>query len=139
MDEDLVIDGRLSIPGRELEEKVSRASGPGGQHVNKTSTRVTLRWRPQDSAIDPDLRERLLALLRLTKDGWLAVHVDEARSQLQNRLTARERLAEVIRAALVVQKKRRPTRPTKGSQQVRLTTKKTRSTVKQARGRVKDD
>lgn len=139
MDEDLPIGGQRFIPGRELEEKVSRASGPGGQHVNKTSTRVTLRWRPADSAIDAETRDRLLARLRLTKDGWLAVHVDEARSQLQNRLTARERLAAVVMAALVEQKKRRPTRPSKGSQQARLTTKKTRGSVKQKRGRVTDD
>lgn len=138
VDEDLDIDG-LVISGRELEEKASRSSGPGGQHVNKTSTRVSLRWRPADSALPPDVKDRLLAKLRLTKDGWLVVHVEEARSQLQNRLTARERLAELIREALFEPKKRRKTRPTWGSQQARLTEKKSRSGVKQGRGKIRDD
>lgn len=126
------------IPGDELIWTAARGGGPGGQHVNKTSTKVVLRWWPAHSrALGPRQKERLLKALasRLTGDGELVLSVDESRSQSGNLRLARERLAELVRQGLVVPKVRRATRPTKGSQRRRLASKKRRSDIKRQRGR----
>lgn len=129
MDGDLRIDARLTIPGDELRMSTSRAGGPGGQAVNTTDSRVTLRWNVRTSAVlDLDARSWLMNRLgsRLTAEGELVVSVGDERSQLQNRERARERLAALIREARVIPKARRPTRPSRGSKERRLTEKKAR-------------
>ena len=134
--EDLVVDAVLVIPGHELSVATSRSGGPGGQHVNTTATRVTLRWNVRATqALDPARRDRLLARLdnRLTADGDLLVHVSSSRSQSQNRAEALERLAEIVRKALVERKKRKPTRPSRGAKERRLREKKEHSGRKAAR------
>ena len=138
VDDDLPVRQGLTIPAAELSWSASRASGPGGQNVNKLSTRVSLRWNVATSGALGDVwRARLLEKLasRLTKAGELVVHADEARSQLDNRLEARRRLAEIVDKALHVPKKRRPTKPTKGSKKRRLDAKSRRGQTKKLRGR----
>lgn len=140
--EDLVVRRGLVIPADELHESMSRSGGPGGQNVNKVSTRVTLRWSIADSRVlSDDRRARLLSRLksRLTRDGELLVHADRTRSQLTNREEARRRLAEIVNDALHVPKSRRATKPTKGSQRRRLASKKRRSDTKRLRRRPPDD
>jgi ribosome-associated protein len=131
----------LLIPEDELRTSISRSGGPGGQHVNKTSSRVTLRWSVTNSRVLSDAqRARLLKALaaRLTQDGELIVHVDTERSQSRNREESRERLARLVRAALTVRKARRATRPTKASKTRRLQSKQKRSVTKRMRGRPDD-
>jgi len=114
---DLPIHGGPVIPAAELTWSVSRASGPGGQHVNKTSTRITLEWSIRDSAVlDAGQRARLLEKLasRITNDGVLQVHADDNRSQLRNREIAAERLIALVANALRRPKKRRPPPPGPG-------------------------
>lgn len=139
--DDLEIRPGITIPGSELSESHSRSGGPGGQHVNTTSSRITLRWSIPDSALPEAIRQRLVQRLgsRLTTRGELIVHADGHRSQLRNREAARERLAAVVRDALVEQKKRRATRPTRGSQRRRVQAKKQRGERKRLRGRVQRD
>ena len=142
MNEDLFVRNGLTIPGHELVEQVSHSGGPGGQHVNKTASRITLRWCPAKSGVLNDTwRARLLKALasRLTKDGEVLVHADSQRSQLQNRENARRRLAELIDAALKVPKVRRATKPTHGSKKRRLAGKKRRSDTKRNRQRPDSD
>jgi len=140
--EDLEIHRNLAIPASELIESASRSSGPGGQHVNKTSTRVTLRWNVTASAALSDAqRRRLLARLgpALTREGDLIVHAGRARSRAQNRRAARERLGERVRVALRVARPRVPTRATRASRQRRLDAKRRRSATKHRRRRPDDD
>jgi len=131
----------ISIDDSELVETTTRAGGPGGQHVNTTDSAVILRF---DVAKSPSLplivKERIAALagLRLTRDGVLVLRSEGSRSQAMNREDVRERLFALIREALIVQKKRRPTKPTKASQTRRMDGKTKRSTVKASRGRVTD-
>ena len=132
----------LQIPGEELSESTSRAGGPGGQHVNKTSTKVTLRWSVRESAVLSDTwRARLLEKLgsRLTREGELVVQAESSRSLSANREDARVRLAELVREALHVPKARRKTKPTRGSQRRRVAEKKRRSDVKRNRRRPPPD
>lgn len=139
---DLRIQPGVVIPGDEIEETASRSSGPGGQHVNKTETRVTLRWNARETlAVPAERRGRLLRRLapRLTQRGHLVVHAQRFRSRSRNRELARERLAELIREALVVPKKRRATRPTRGSKERSLAAKKRRGDVKKLRSRPRRD
>lgn len=128
----------LVLPERELRWRFSRASGPGGQGVNTTDSRVELSFDLAASPSVPDgLRERALRRLqhRLV-DGVLTVVAAEHRSQLRNRAAARDRLAAALRAAIAPDPpRRRPTRPTRGSQQRRLETKARRGAVKRLRGR----
>ena len=134
----LEIDERLRIPDDELIEKFVRAAGPGGQNVNKVASAVELRFDVAASRALPDgVRERLLARRdrRLTDEGVLVIQANRVRDQAKNREDARARLAEVIRAAQFVPKKRIATRPTRASKERRIDAKKTRAKVKQTRGR----
>jgi ribosome-associated protein len=128
--------GSFELPREELVARATRSSGAGGQHVNKTSSRIQLSWNVATSAaLDDAQRERLLRKLssRLTADGTLTVSVSDTRSQHRNREIAEERLEEVVRAALVVPKKRKPTRPSRASKEKRLDEKKIRSRKKKNR------
>lgn len=128
----------LAIPPDELGWSTSRSGGPGGQNVNKLETKVTLRWNVRTSRVLGEAwRARLLEKLasRLTEDGELVVHASSERSQSANRFDARRRLAELVDEGLKVPKKRRPTKPTKGSKRRRLAAKKQRSDTKKLRRR----
>lgn len=132
----LVVNARVRIPPQELTVRASRAGGPGGQHVNTSSTRVEVVWAMrQSTALDDGQRARLEERLaaRLDSRGALRVVAADTRSQAQNRALALGRLAEVVRAALVVPKVRRKTKPTKGSKEARLEGKKRRSSTKRDR------
>lgn len=134
--EDLFVKPGVTIPQSELEFSVSRSGGPGGQHVNKTSTRVTLSWDiSRSQAISEQQRERLLLKLehRVTQEHQLQVHVDETRSQYRNRELALQRLAEIVVAALHVPKPRKKTKPSRSSQKKRMDKKTQRGQIKQAR------
>jgi ribosome-associated protein len=138
----LQINDAITIADWELVESFTRAQGPGGQNVNKVSSAVELRFEAERSPhLLPAVKARLkrLAGRRWTVDGAIVIRAEETRSQAQNRALARERLAELIRAALVAPKRRVPTRPTLGSQRRRLATKQVRGTVKALRGKVDDD
>ncbi|NBZ86734.1 alternative ribosome rescue aminoacyl-tRNA hydrolase ArfB [Stagnihabitans tardus] len=138
----LIIDEHLHIADWELTEQFVRSSGPGGQNVNKVSTAVELRFEAERSPhLTAPVKARLkrLAGRRWTNEGAIVLQVEDTRSQAQNREIARERLAELIRAALVVPKRRIATKPTYGSIQRRLVAKKVRAGVKSARGAVEDE
>jgi ribosome-associated protein len=138
----LEITPTLIIPDEELTERFVRASGPGGQHVNKTSTAVELRFDVQASPSLPhEVKARLVKLAgsRLTLEGVLVLFAQGARSQEMNRQEARGRLAELIRRATERPKPRRPTKPTYSSKLKRLEAKSQRSGIKSGRGRVRDD
>jgi ribosome-associated protein len=133
----------ISIDPAELDEVFVRASGPGGQNINKVSTAVQLRFDVAKSKCLPEsVRQRLIALAgrRLTSDGILVITADRFRSQARNRKDARERLVALIREAARLPKQRRATRPTQASRLRRLEGKRRRSTVKSLRrGKVPDD
>lgn len=142
MADDLVINARVTIPAAELEFTASRASGPGGQHVNTADTRVQLRWNiPASQALSEAQRQRLLTTLasRLTEGGDLLLACATHRSQRRNRDEVAARLAELVRRALVPPRPRKPTRPTAASRVKRLEGKKRRSLVKRSRGRAGGD
>jgi ribosome-associated protein len=132
----------LRIEDDEIVEKATRASGPGGQHVNKTSTAIELRFDVRNSPTLPeDVKTRLEALggSRMTLDGVLVLFAQGSRSQEMNRQEARERLVELIKRATEKPKPRRLTKPTYSSKLKRLETKGKRSGVKALRGRPKGD
>ena len=136
---DVVVNDRLSVPSGELDWAYARAGGPGGQNVNKVSSKALLRWPLADSpSLPPEVKARLLAKLagRLTTAGELLITSQRFRDQEKNRDDCRQKLAEMVRAALVVPKVRRPTKPSKGSQKRRLAAKKQRSAVKAGRRHV---
>ena len=136
------ITSTLVIEDAELEERFVRASGPGGQNVNKVSTAVQLRFDVGRSpALSGEVRERLRALAgsRMTDEGVLVIDARTHRTQGQNRDEARERLADLVRRALVRPKRRKKTKPGKAAKERRLDTKKRRSDTKRTRGRLRGD
>jgi ribosome-associated protein len=134
----LDITPHIVIPDDELEWKFIRASGPGGQNVNKVSSAVQLRFLlPRNTSLPVAARNRLRAMAgqKLVDDGSILIFARSERSQEQNRREALERLAALIRTALIEPKLRKKTRPTKGSQERRIETKKRRGAAKAQRGR----
>lgn len=133
---------RISLDESELQESFIRASGPGGQHVNKTDSAVQLRFDVAASPNIPDaVKARLVRLAgsRMTAAGVLIIVGDTYRSQLRNREDVRERLIDLIRDATVVPKSRRPTKPTLGSKKRRLEAKGQRSDIKRLRSGKPED
>jgi len=135
---DLPIKNSIAIPERELKITASRSEGPGGQHVNKTSTRITVRWNVrQTTALSNTQKERVLQKLasRLTIDDDLIISNSTSRSQQQNKELALERLANTIRKALYVPKRRMKTRIPKSAKEARLKAKTYRSVIKKMRSK----
>ena len=132
----LEVSPALAIPRAELEYRASRAGGAGGQHVNTSSTRIELLWNLRTTtALDPEVKDRLENQLvgKMDGEGWIRIVSASRRSQAQNREAAEERLVEMLRAALVVRKKRKPTKPTYSSKQARMAEKKKRGDTKRMR------
>ena len=131
----------ISLDERELDEHFVRASGPGGQNVNKVSTAVELRFDVRASSLPADVKERLLALAghRATADGVLTIDSREHRTQSMNREAARARLVALVKLAAKRPKTRRPTRPKKAAREQRLDSKKRRGAIKALRGNRRDD
>ena len=127
------VTGKVSIDEREIDESFVRASGPGGQNVNKLSTAVQLRFDVRASpSLPPDVRARLerLAGSRLTRDGVIVITAQRHRTQARNRQDAHDRLIDLIRRAATPPAPRRPTKPTAGSRERRIESKKRRAKVK---------
>ncbi len=141
-DDALIVAPGVQIPLAELQITAISGGGPGGQHVNKSATRIAVQWNARTSrALRDEQRERVLEKLasRLDTDGALRIVAGEFRSQQQNRRAALERLQQLISRALVVPRTRRATKPTRGSVLDRLSEKKQRSATKQQRRRPADD
>lgn len=136
--DDISIKNGIVIPAHELEITASRSGGAGGQHVNKTSTRITVRWNvPKSQSIPDEQKQRLLDNLQteLTQEGDLIIHESGSRSQQQNKLAALERLAQKVRKALHVPKKRIKSRISQFIKESRLEAKRQRSAIKKMRGK----
>ena len=135
-DDGLVVDRDHVIPRDELEIRATRSGGPGGQHVNVTSTRIEIRWNPLRSrALSEAERERMVGKLgsRLDRGGFLRVVASDTRSQRRNRELAEARLAQLVRRALVVPKPRKPTKPSRAAREARLAEKRRQSEKKRKR------
>lgn len=142
MKNDLFIKNSITIPDHELEITTSRAGGPGGQHVNKTDTRITVRWNIKSSqTLTEEQKIRVLEKLhnRLTSDGDLIVHNSASRSQTQNKKNALSILAQEIRDALYIKTKRIATNIPKALKEARLKTKSHRSSIKKMRSKRIED
>ena len=129
----------IEVDERELEERFVRASGPGGQNVNKVATAVELRFDVKASSLPEDVKRRLVVLAgrRMTAEGVLVLDSRVHRSQLQNREAARERLLDLLRAAAHRPRPRRKTRPSKSAKEKRLVAKVSRARIKKGRERVR--
>ncbi len=141
-DDDVAIQPGLVIPRRETWYEFSHASGPGGQNVNKVATAATLCFHPASSGVLTPMQKDLIARRlanRINADGVLRITAADARTQSANRASADARFADLIRDALKVQKKRRPTRPSRGSIERRLVDKRFRAARKAGRGRMAGD
>ena len=131
----------VAVDPRDLTERFVRASGPGGQNVNKVATAVELRFDVKNSSLAPETKARLVAQAggRVSSDGILVIDSREHRTQRQNRLAARARLAELLERASRRPKTRRPTTPRAAAREKRLDVKRRRSHVKALRGRDRDE
>ena len=138
---DLRVSGELTVPAWELSEAFVRASGPGGQNVNKVSSAVQLTWNVEASSLPADVKARFAKLYgsRITNDGRMILEASEHRSQPMNREAARKRLAQMILKASIRPKRRVATRPTAGSVRRRIASKKRRGEIKSLRGSVESD
>ena len=142
MEDGLIVTPAVTIPRSELTYRASRAGGAGGQHVNTSSTRIELLWNVRTTtALDEESRTRAMQKLasRLDGEGFVRVVSSARRSQGQNREAAEERLIELVRQALVVQKKRKPTKPSRGAKEARLSEKRLHSERKRQRKPKFDD
>jgi ribosome-associated protein len=138
----LQVTDTIAVPRTELVYRASRSGGAGGQHVNTSSTRIELLWDfERSAALDQTQKERVRKKLaaRIDAEGLVRVVSGNRRSQLQNRVAAEERLAQLVRDAMHVPKRRRPTAPTRASKEKRLETKRLRSRTKENRRRGGDD
>ena len=138
----IAVTPEIEIDEREFEESFIRASGPGGQNVNKVSSAVQLRFDVRRCRALPDpvaVRLMRLAGSKLTRDGVIVLTADRFRTQERNRTDARERMVSLIASAVAPPVKRRPTRVSAGSRAQRVETKVARGTVKAGRGRVRDE